>query len=538
MEIEERQPVLTGLQPQGPSGPRLSRVAKGALFGVVAGCVVLGGVLVLAPSAPHIAAPPSPGPGPLTQAMTAVGAGLPVALPDLAALIGDREAHLRAHPRDGQSWAVLGAAYVEQGRRTATPAYFPKAEQALRTSLETGPTGNVAALDGLAALANARNDFQEGRKWAEQAVAQAPKQWTVYPLLIDSCTGVGDYKGARKALEKLQGLYHGPPVLARAAQVYWDLGWREDASAALTDAAAGATTPTERAAWLAGAGRLAWERGDREESLRYYEAALRADPDQHGALAGQGRALAALRRTPEALRAYRTALSRQPDPRYALELGELQESLGMGREAREQYDLLRARVRSETAGGVDDELVLGLFEADHGDPESAVRRLRGEWERQPGIAVADALGWALHRAGLNEEALKFATKATDKTKGGGVRSALYVYHLGQIERGLKLLGPARRHLAESLQINPYFSPVFAPSAKQALAALGEPPKEPLPEPEEPVDPAEPEGDQGPPAAGALPRHPSAAPAVPRRPPAPAPAPSAAPFPAPRRTTSR
>lgn len=472
MEIEQRQRVLTGLEPGEPSGPRRSRVVRRVLIGLVAGCAVLGGVLVLLPSDGRVATPPSP--GPVAGTMTAVAAGVPVALPELRALIGDREKYLRGRPRDGRSWAVLGTAYVEAGRRTATSAYFPRAERALRTSLRTLPAGNVPAAQGLAALANARGDFREGRAWGEKALKLEPKRWTTYPLLIDSYTGLGDYKASRKALEKLQTLHTGPQTRARAAQVYWDRGWREDAAAALSDAAAGARTPTERAAWLAEAGRLAWERGDREESLRRYEGALRVEPGEPAALAGRGRVLAALGRVPEALRAYRGAFAGRPAPRYALELGELYESLGLGAQARAQYGLVRARVRTEAAGGVDDELVLGLFEADHGEAADAVRRLRKEWKRQPGIAVADALGWALYRAGQEDEALKFAARATDKVHGGGVRSALYVYHLGQIERELKRTGAARRHLAESLQINPYFSPVLAPLARDTLSDLGEP----------------------------------------------------------------
>ncbi|MCX4974059.1 lipopolysaccharide assembly protein LapB [Streptomyces sp. NBC_00620] len=471
MEIEEQRPAAQPQEPE-PSGSRFSPFAKWALISAAAGCVVLGGVLVLLPSAERDAAPPAP--GPVARAQTAVGAGVPASLPDLAALIGDREAHLRAHPRDVQSWAVLGTAYVEQGRRTATPAYYPKAEQALRTSLKARPKGNVEALDGLAALANARGDFRAGKKWGEAAVKLAPKRWTTYPLLLDAYTGLGDYKATRKALDKLLELRSGPTVTARAARVYWDRGWREDAAAAVADAAARAATPTEQAAFLQQAGELAWERGDREQSLGYYERALRTDPDEHSALAGQGRALVALGRTSEALRAYQTALAKRPEPRYALELGELYEKLGVDGAARVQYDLLRERAREEAAGGVDDALVLGLFEADHGDPAAAVQLLRTEWKRHGGIAVADALGWALHRVGEHEEALKFATRAMDKEHGGAVRSALYAYHRGQIERSLEQYGPARRHLAEALRINPYFSPLLVPQAEAGLEALGEP----------------------------------------------------------------
>ncbi|GGN53374.1 hypothetical protein GCM10011579_011520 [Streptomyces albiflavescens] len=495
MEIEKQQPVLSGLQLQEPRGPRFSPVAQRVLLRVVVGGAVVGGVLVLLPPARHAMVPPSPGPGAVSRAQRAVAAGVPASLPDLTALIGDREAHLRAHPRDEQSWAVLGSAYVEEARRTATPAYYSKAEKALHTSLQLRPERNTEALEGLAALANARGEFQEAKEWGEEAVEQSPKRWTTYPLLIDAYAGIGDYKATRKTLEKLQKLHSGPAVLAQASRVYWDRGWREDAMATIADAAAGAGTPAEEAVFLQQAGDLAWERGDPEQSLRYYEAALRADADAHGALAGQGRALAALGRTSDALNAYRTALAKRPAPRYALELGELYEKLGIGRAAREQYDLLRERVRQDTAGGVDDELVLGLFEADHGDPAEAVERLRDEWDRRPAIPVADALGWALHRTGADEEAVKFASKVLDKEHGGGVRSALYMYHLGEIERSLDLSGPARRHLTDALRINPYFSPLLAPLAREALDGLGEPPAGGPPEPpeEEPEEYPEPPG---------------------------------------------
>lgn len=447
-------------------------LARRAPVAAVVGCAVLGGVLMVMPHGRHHGPPPAP--GPVARAMTAVGAGAPASLPDLTALIGDRETHLRAHPGDVRSWAVLGAAYAERGGRTGEARYYPKAEQALRTSLKAKPKGNPEALDGLAALAGARHDFRAARTWGEAAVAAAPKRWTAYPPLIDAYRGLGDHKAADTALARLAELRSGAQVLTRAGLLYRDHGRREDSAAALFDAAALASTPAERAACLVQAGELAWERGEPAESLRAHEAALRADPAEHAALAGRGRALAALGRTPEALRAYRTVLVKRPSPQYALELGELYESLGRGGAARAQYDVLRARVRAGAAGGVNDELVLGRFEADHGDAGSAVRRLRAEWARHPSVAVADALGWALHRSGEDEEAITFATRAMDKLHGGGVRSALYAYHRGVIERALERYGPARRHLAEALRINPYFSPLHVPSAKEALEALGEP----------------------------------------------------------------
>ncbi|MCF3129878.1 tetratricopeptide repeat protein [Streptomyces olivochromogenes] len=486
MENQQSQPGTSLVTER--ARPRRSRLLRRVVLAsaAVAGAgALVGGVLMLLPGKPPAHRPPAPAPAPgPPRALTAVTAGVPAALSALAATIGDREARLRTHPADAMAWAVLGTAYVEQGRLTADVTNYPKAERALRSSLRVKGEKNAEALDGLAALENARRDFAAAKDWGEQALRAAPKRWTSYPPLIEAYNGLGDYEATRKTLDKLMALKPGgagrPAVMAQAAAVYRDRGWREDASAQLSDAAAIARTPAEQAGYLERSGQLAWERGDREDALRHFEAAVRLDPEQSAALAGQGRALAALGRSGDALKAYQAALAKRPSPQYTLELGELYESLGMGQEARAQYELVRVRAARDTAAGVDDELLLGQLEADHEDPADAVERLRDEYEWQPGIEVADALGWALHRAGDDTQALKFAVIATDKAHGGGVLSALYAYHRGVIERELDLDGSARRHLQQALRINPYFSPSRAASARELLRELGEPGEDGMP----------------------------------------------------------
>ncbi|MEU0007010.1 tetratricopeptide repeat protein [Streptomyces sp. NPDC006314] len=474
----------TSLIAEPPTPRRRLRWLRRVLVAALVGGAVAGAVLLPLPQERQHRAAGPPAAGPQAQALTAVTFGVPAALPQLTALIGQQEQRVRAQPRDARAWAVLGSAYVERGLRTADPANYPKAEQALQTSLQVRGARNTEALDGLAALALARRDFPAAKRYAEQALKPAPKRWTAYPPLIDAYNGLGDYKAARETLDKLLGLRTGsaerPAVMARASAVYRDRGWREDAVAQLTDAAAAARTPAEQAAYLTGLGQLAWERGDLPDALRHFEAAARLEPGQRAALAGRGRTLAALGRPAEAVAAYQAALARQPSPQDTLELGELYESLGQSESAAAQYEQLKERVRQAVAGGVDEGLLIGQYEADHGDPWDAVERLEAEWQRQPGIEVADALGWALHRAGDDEEALTYASIATDKAKGGGVRSALYAFHRGMIERELELYAPARRHLQEALRINPHFSPLGVPEARRALAELGDVPDEPLP----------------------------------------------------------
>jgi tetratricopeptide (TPR) repeat protein len=442
------------------------QIRRAAIAAGVGAALVLGVVLFVPDKDQRTAGHPE------ARAMAAVGAGAPASVPDLSALIRDRETWLRGHPSDGRSWAVLGSAYVDRGVRGADSAYYPKAEQALERSLKVRPgaRGNAEAMVGLASLANARHDFAAARKWGEAARKQEPKGWTAYPVLIDAYNGLGDYQAAAEALKKFKKLRSGAPVLARSAEVYRDQGRPEDAARLAADATAHAGSPVEKAEARYRQGEFAWERGKPKEALTHYDAALEASRSHVPSLAGRARALAALGRTDEAIRDYQTAIRKLKKPEYLLELGELYDSLGLDGDAQSQYSALRARAARAEADGVNEELVLARFETDHGDPRSAVVRLRAEWARQHrSVAVADALGWALYRAGESREALTYATKAT----GQGRADALLSYHRGEIERSLEMYGPAGRDLEDALRTNPYFSPLLAPLAREVLAALSQ-----------------------------------------------------------------
>ncbi|MBM7056972.1 tetratricopeptide repeat protein [Streptomyces durocortorensis] len=454
-----------------PPPPTLRTTLRRAAFGAAAAGLLLAGALAAGDDGVGDG-PKEPGPG--ERAEAAATAGSPASLSDLTALIGDRQKWVESHPKDAPSLATLGTAYVEWARRSADTAYYARAEQALKRSLEAQPgeRGNGEAWVGLAALANARHDFLAAKRWGETVKKQQPKAWSVYPVLIDAYTGLGDRKAATAATETFGELRKGVPALARTADLYRGNGWREDALATAREAADRATQPAEKAEALHRLGELAWERGEPEEAVAQFDAALRTDAGHHASLAGKARALAALDRTDEALAAYQSALEKLPRPQYALELGELYESLGLDGDARTQYAKLREMVAAAKEDGVDESLVLARFEADHGDPAAAVELLRAQWRGQHrSAAVADALGWALHRAGKSEEGLEYAQRAADT----GVRNASYAYHLGVIQRELADYGPARRNLEQAVRTDPAFSPLAAPLAREALDALGEPP---------------------------------------------------------------
>ncbi|MDQ3527067.1 MAG: hypothetical protein M3424_04115, partial [Actinomycetota bacterium] len=92
-----------------------------------------------------------------------------------------------------------------------------------------------------------------------------------------------------------------------------------------------------------------------------------------------------------------------------------------------------------------------------------------EWDLRQNVDSADAMAWALHSAGRDEEALEYAVKAT-ALEGP---NATVLYHRGMIEASLGIEEEARTHLEAALETNPYFSPLHAPVAQEALDDLGE-----------------------------------------------------------------
>ena len=128
---------------------------------------------------------------------------------------------------------------------------------------------------------------------------------------------------------------------------------------------------------------------------------------------------------------------------------------------------MEVQLRLQRRGGVNVDAEMAVVEADHGNPERAVRLARAAWADAPSARAADALGWALTRAGEPGRGLAYAQRALRL----GSRDAAFRYHAGIAARDAGHDGAARRHLTRALETNPRFSPVHAPRAKRALEGL-------------------------------------------------------------------
>ncbi len=215
-------------------------------------------------------------------------------------------------------------------------------------------------------------------------------------------------------------------------------------------------------------GELAWGGGALDEARVQYDRGLAAAPGDPALLQGRAKVLAASGRVDEAIDGYDLLTQRVPLPQYLLEYGELLESAGRLPQAQAQYRLLAEQQKLYAAQGSVDELTAAQVAADHGDPAEAVRLAQAEWARRQSVFTADALAWALHAAGRDAEALPLAARADEL----GRRDATADFHRGMILAALGRSDEAAAALDEALATNPYFSPLHAGTARQALVTLG------------------------------------------------------------------
>jgi tetratricopeptide (TPR) repeat protein len=386
----------------------------------------------------------------------------------LAEGIARAQQQLAAVPGDYVTWAALGSAYTERARVTADPTYYPKAEGALRRSLDLRPGGNPAALVGLGALANARHEFTGARDLAHRALRSDPYSADAYGVLADAQTQLGRPSAATEAIQHMLDLRPGLAAYARASYDLEQQGRLGDAAALMRRALRDAVDPADIAFCRYQLGELAWRAGRLGDAETEDAAGQAADPAYLPLIAGQARVAAARGHTVTALADYAELTARYPSPGYLMDYATLLRATGHPARADQQLALAAAALRLFRANGGTDDLGVAQLALAQGHSKRAVLAAKREWSRRHFADVADVLGWALHRSGANAEAISYAREAD----AHGAHNSGYLFHLGMIELSLGRNGDARRDLSAALALNPRFSPLDAPKATAALNRLG------------------------------------------------------------------
>ena len=376
---------------------------------------------------------------------------------------------LRDRPDDARAAALLGHAYLQAARDTGDPGYYPKAEILFDQALAVDAT-DVGAMTGLGTLALARHRFADALAWGERAIALSPAHAPAHGVVVDALVELGRDDEAVRAAQTMVDLRPDLASYARVSYVRELHGDRPGAVAAMEQALVAAAGP-QNVAWAATqVGTLRFEGGDLDAAARRYAEALAALPGFPAAMAGQARVAAARGDLAAAADLYGRALATMPLPEFAIARGDVLAASGRADEAAAQYALVGAMDRLAAANGVDTDLDLALFVADHGTPAQiadAAARVRALVAARPSVTANDTLAWVLFRAGD----LPGAREASRQALRLGTQSPMMRFHAGTIAAALGDREAAVAHLHAALDLNPHFSVRDAPAARVALAAL-------------------------------------------------------------------
>jgi tetratricopeptide (TPR) repeat protein len=389
-----------------------------------------------------------------------------VAVGALQALNGGAQ-RTRPRPANASALTQRGNDELQHARETADPAHYARADAAFRQALRRDRR-SVDATIGMATLALARHDFRGGLHYAQRARRLEPQLARPFSVLVDAQVELGRYEQAGRSLQQMIDLR---PSLASYARVSYFRELHGDlagATRAMSLAvSAGGGVPENVAYVQTLLGDLEAMRGAISTARRAYAAALASVPGYVPALFSRAQLDAAGGRLRQAIHGYEDIVRRRPLPQYVIALGETQQAAGRRAGARETFALVDAERRLLAANGVNTDVEIALFEADHGDRGRAVDLARRAWRTAPSVRSADAVGWALTRSGRPGDGLAWARRALKL----GSRDPLILTRAGLSARAAGQDREARRYLRRALQANPRFSVVWAPRAHEALRGL-------------------------------------------------------------------
>jgi pentatricopeptide repeat protein len=307
--------------------------------------------------------------------------------------------------------AELAAAYLQKVRETGDPNFYARADGILRLALARGPE-DPAELIEAATLAAGRHDFRGALRLAERARALQPEAIAAYPVLVDALVELGRYDRAERVLQQMIDRKPSLPAYARVSyfrELHGDLDGAADTMARAVSA--GGAVPENVAYVRTLLGDLELARGRPGAARRAYGMALAAVPGYTPAAAGRARLAAYRGDLAGAIAGWRRIVTRLPLPEHVIALGEAERAAGRRAAARRDLELVQAQQTLLDGAGVNTDVELAVFEADHGDPRRGVRLARRAWAAAPSVRSADALGWALTRNGRPEAGSSWAQRA-------------------------------------------------------------------------------------------------------------------------------
>jgi tetratricopeptide (TPR) repeat protein len=383
-------------------------------------------------------------------------------------LIGTLQKRVRENPENFEAHINLANAYLQEVRETSDPSLYTKADDLLNRAGKIEPQ-NPELFAAQATLDLARHDFAAALERGQQALALDPQNARYYGVVGDAQIELGMYDDA---IDSYQEMVNRRPDFASLSRVSYArelYGDPEGAVEAMEFALQAGSGVAENTAWAqAQLGNLWFNSGNLEEATRAYLLSAETLEDYAPALAGQAKVATAKGDLKQAAKLYQQAFNRMPLAEYSIALGDVYAEMGNRQKAEEQYNLVQGIDRLYRANGVNTDLEIALFYADHDlELQTSLEKARSAYVARPSINAADALAWTLYKTGDYKEAQQYASEALEL----GTRDPLKLFHAGMIANALGQDEQAKEYLQQAIDLNPHFSLLYADKAAAALNDL-------------------------------------------------------------------
>jgi tetratricopeptide (TPR) repeat protein len=373
--------------------------------------------------------------------------------------ISEIEYRLEENPESSSLHNMLGSAYLQKARETGDPTFYSKAEDHLEKAIELDGK-NYEALYQMGSLCLARHHFAEALEYGKKAEAINPYNGPVKGVIFDALIELGRYE---EALKKAQEMVDTRPDIASYSRVsyYRELtGNIKGAIEAMQMAVNAGAPESENTAWCkVQLGNLYLNSGDIAEAENQYQLALLEYPFYYHALSALGKLYFIKGDTKNSIEFYRKSLEVSPTAEAMIALGDIYRLEGENDKSEEQYKNVWFMNTILKENGVEADMELALFEADHiaaGDLKNVLKNAEETMIKLPTVKSANTLAWIHYKTGNYAEAEKNILLALRL----GTKEPLLYYHAAKIFEKTGQTGKAKEYLEYALKINPRLGELY------------------------------------------------------------------------------
>jgi len=366
---------------------------------------------------------------------------------------------LSSNPDNSKLLTKLGAAYIQKARESNDPEFYKLAEDVLERAIEK-ESGNFLAMAELGSVYLSRHHFKEALELSQKALEINPYSAYTYGVLVDAQVELGMYNEAIESVQKMINLRPDLSSYSRVSYVRELKGDIQGAIDAMKSAITAGSPAAENTAWCrVQLGNLFYNKGDIETAEKIFQFVIKDFPNYIHGYGGLAKIKVFQKNYPEAIDLYNKALEKNSLPEYLITLGDVYYLNNEKEKSEEQYQKVKFITTMFKEKGVDTDLELALFNADHNRKlKESLEDAKVSLEKgSMSIKTYHVLAWTNYKLGNFDEAEKNIEQALRL----GTKDPLMYYHAGKICQALGQQDKAKEYLDFAFQINPYYEALYA-----------------------------------------------------------------------------